>query len=137
MADVIHKNFEHNAFETDIQKLGKEISEKKILPEHKDVPEREIIRKTIYQIAKQQTQPQQQTTKNQQPEIQNQILPDYLKNSSADIKNQVEKLIDFAISHGIEKAIKMASQSSAFVVDAFHDAITDKLYNELKNRKIL
>ena len=45
MADVIHKNFEHNALEADIQKLSKEIVDKKELPEHKDLSERDIIKK--------------------------------------------------------------------------------------------
>ena len=66
---------------------------------------------------------------------QNQNLPDYLKDAPDDIKLQVEKLIDLAMHYGVEKAAKAASRLNAFVVDAFHDAIADRLYDELKNRK--
>ena len=140
MADVIHKNFEHNALEADIQKLSKEIVDKKELPEHKDLSEKDIIKKILYPII-QQAVIQQPMADGQQSirqlADQNQNLPDYLKDAPDDIKLQVEKLIDLAMHYGVEKAAKAASRLNAFVVDAFHDAIADRLYDELKNRKIL
>ncbi len=137
MADIIHKNFEHNALEADILKLSKEIADKRQLLEHRDLSERDIIKKIIQPIIKNQITDQQQTASGQQSVIQSQSLPDYLKDSPADIRLQVEKLIDLAMHYGVKKAARAANQSSAFIVDAFHDAITDKLYDELKNRKIL
>lgn len=138
MGDIIHKNFEHNALEADIQKLSKELAEKKQLLEHRDLSERDIIKKILYPIIKQMPATSQQSDVSiQMSDISSQNLPDYLKDSPDDIKLQVEKLIDLAINYGVEKAARTAGQLNAFIVDAFHDAITDKLYDELKNRKIL
>ena len=138
MADIIHKNFEHNALEADIEKLSKEIADKRQLLEHKGLSEREIIKKIIHPIVKQAPIINQQSdVSGKIADTQNQNLPDYLKDAPADIKLQVEKLIDLAMYYGIEKAAKTANQFNAFIVDAFHDAITDKLYDELKNRGIL
>jgi len=42
-----------------------------------------------------------------------------------------------AFQHGIHKAAKEARGQGAFFLDAFHDALTDKLYQEFKKRKLL
>lgn len=136
--DIIHKNFEHNALEADILKLSKEIADKKQLLEHQDLSERDIIKKILHPIVKQvPVRNQQSDVSSKISDVDNKNLPDYLKDSPADIKLQVEKLIDLAMYYGVEKAAKTAGKFNAFIVDAFHDAITDKLYDELKNRGIL
>ena len=38
---------------------------------------------------------------------------------------------------GIKKAIEEAKKNSAFVLDAFHDALVDKMHDELKERGII
>ena len=65
------------------------------------------------------------------------VLPDYLKDSPVRIKLQVEKLVESVFNNGLEKTMKKAISSNAFVLDAFHDALTDKLYSELKSRKLI
>lgn len=134
---VIHKNFEHNALESDIKKLGAEIAEKKNLAEHKNLSEKELIKKTLKPMFGQDIE--QSTvvhSKIQQPE-QNQFFPDYLKDAPQEIKLHVKELVDSLFQQGIEKVIKRAKRASPFILDAFHDALTDKLHEELKSRKII
>ena len=76
-------------------------------------------------------QPVQSVVVNQQTS-QSRILPDYLQNVSSEIKLRVEELVDSLFHQGIEKVISRARRASPFILDAFHDALTDKLHEELK-----
>lgn len=147
MSDINQQNFpargwsaeggEHSALEADIERLSKEITEKKKLPEYKEVSARELIKQTLQPLIK---QPVSQPTQVKKPPVtstEEKILPDYLKNSPAEIKLQVEKLVDSVFHQGIEKTVKEAQKAGAFVLDALHDALTDKLYDELKKRKLI
>jgi len=127
----------HNIVEQDIERLSKEIAEKRELPEHKQLPEKELVRQALEPMIKQPvSQPSQPQPSSTAPTGEKN-LPNYLKDSPKEIKVQVEKLVDKVFSQGIEKTIKEANQSSAFILDAFHDALTDKLYDELKKRKMI
>lgn len=78
-------------------------------------------------------QPVQSVVVNQQTS-QSRILPDYLQNVSSEIKLRVEELVDSLFHQGIEKVISRARRASPFILDAFHDALTDKLHEELKKK---
>lgn len=137
MSDVNLQNFEHSALESDIERLSKEIAEKRNLPEYKGLSEKELIKQTLQPLVKQPlTQPSQPAT---QPTVsaEETILPDYIKDMPAETKLQVEKLVEAVFHQGIEKTVKEAAKAGAFVLDAFHDALTDRLYDELKKRKII
>ena len=64
-------------------------------------------------------------------------LPDYMKNYDEKTKSAVRQLIQTAWQKGIEAAINESRQHGPFVADALHDALVDKLYNQLKERKLL
>ncbi len=64
-------------------------------------------------------------------------LPGYFAKESPQIKMKVEKLLDLALHHGIKRAADEARKMSPIEMDAFHDALTDKLYAELKTRGLL
>ncbi len=64
-------------------------------------------------------------------------LPDYAANAPAETKLEIEYLLELAFKKGIIAANKEAGHSSAFVRDAFHDALTGKLYPELQKRGIV
>ena len=132
------QNIEHKALEADIERLSKEIAEKRNLLEHKDLSDRELVKKSLEPIIKQ-AAVQTQIAASQPSSIQQSVLPDYLQNSSAsaDVKLQVEELVDLTLRQGIEKAVKAAGKTNAFVLDAFHDALTDKLHGILKQKGIL
>lgn len=65
-------------------------------------------------------------------------LPNYFFDSDiADgIKREVTKLVETALSDNLETAIKESRKHSAFVQDAFHDALVDKLMPELVKRGV-
>ena len=128
--------FNHSIIEKDIERLSKEIAEKKNLPEYKEVPERELIKQTLQPLVRQATSDKQQVTKKEE-ETKETVLPDYLKDSPPEIKLRVEKLVDLVFHQGIEKTIKEANQAGPFILDAFHDALIDKLYDELKKRNLI
>ena len=131
---MVNTNFEHSALEADIQKLSREISQKRNLPENKDFSDKELIKQSIQPIIS----PNMEARQSQQNQnAVNQILPDYLNNSPSEIKLEVEKLIEQTLHQGIEKTIKDAAKSSAFVLDAFHDVLVDKLHEELQKRKLI
>ncbi len=131
MSDIKQQNFEQGALEADIERLGREISEKRNLPEYKNLPEKELVKQTLGPIIKPQTKEEQTA------EVRKTILPNYLKDSSPETKLQVEKLLDSVFHQGIAKTIKEAQEAGPFILDVFHDALTDKLYEELKNRKMI
>ena len=66
-------------------------------------------------------------------------LPNYFFDSeiAAGIKEEVSKLVESAFSEGLEKAITESRKHTAFVQDAFHDALVDKLMPELKKRGMI
>lgn len=65
-------------------------------------------------------------------------LPNYFFDSDiADgIKREVTKLVEAALSDNLETAIKESRKHSAFVQDAFHDALVDKLMPELVKKGV-
>ena len=129
--------FNHNIIEQDIKRLSQEIAEKKKLLEYKEVPEKELIKQTIEPLVKQSYIQSSQQLAQARKAAKKTTLPDYLKDSPDKIKLQVEKLVDSVFHQGISKTIKEAQKAGPFILDAFHDALTDKLYDELKKRKYL
>lgn len=66
-----------------------------------------------------------------------QILPKYLDTAPEETKLAVEELLDLAWHKGIKKAAEEAKRAGPLILDAFHDALTDKLYEEFKKRKLI
>jgi len=131
--------FDRDIIEQDIKRLSQEIAEKRKVVNYKEAPERELVKQALEPLIKQPTaqpQPVQPPTQSKQS-IEQTILPDYLENSSDEIKLQVEKLLDAVFQQGISKTVKQAQSAGPFILDAFHDALTDKLYDELKSRKLI
>ena len=65
------------------------------------------------------------------------VLPEYAKSAPAEVKLEIEYLLDLALKDGIGKALAASEKSSYFVQDAFHDALAGKLYPELQKRGIV
>ncbi len=131
--------FNYNTLEKDIERLSREVVEKKNLSEYKEISERELIKQVITPLVLQTKSKVVELTDNSQnaSNAEETVLPDYLKNSPAETKLQVEKLVESVFNDDLEKTMKKAVSSNAFVLDAFHDALTDKLYDELKTRKLI
>lgn len=130
-------NFEQAPIEKDIQGLSEEIKERQIendVEVSSEVEVKDFLKTKIGDSvaqAKAKVQPSDSTIE------EDKVLPDYLKKESREVKDEVERLIALAFAEGIEKSLKEAVKSGPFILDAFHDALTSKLYDELKNRKLV
>lgn len=130
-------NFEKAPFEKDIQDFSKEIREHQIKNKIENIQESHVKDLLRPRLGRPQfSQPQKGQAGNSVLQ-QSDSLPDYLMTESDDIKNKVEGLINLAFLRGIEVSAKEASKSGPFILDAFHDALTSKLYAELKKRGLL
>lgn len=132
------QKIEQTQISQDIEKLGKEISDQKVNPEIKNYSERDLISQSIGQklypqgkipITDQKTQPV--------PVEDDKYLPDYLKSSDQGTKNAVEKLLEDTIRNGLASGINEARKMPPFILDAYHDALIDKLHEELKKRGMI
>lgn len=137
MPELNSQNMEHRALEADIERLNKEIAEKKNQLENKSLSDRELIKQTIQPIIQQTVIQSQPAASQSSSTVQSNILPNYLKDLPAETKLQIEQLIDLTFHQGIEKVINRALRASPFILDSFHDALTDKLHEELKKRKLI
>lgn len=122
---------EHSILEQEIQSLSKEIQEHKATLEKPATSDREIVRAALG--ARIQKPPIDQPAAQPQSDI----LPKYLESESAEIKLKVEQLVDVAFHKGIDASIQEAKKLGPFILDALHDSLTGKIYDELKARKLL
>ena len=128
------EKLEHEALEKDIERLSQEVQERKEASAEKppEAAVREALKERIYptppSVAAPPTPPADTTS---------QVLPAYLQKESPEVKLKVEELIDFTLHQGIDKAVEEARKYGPFVLDALHDALTAKLYEELKSRGLL
>ena len=120
------------AIEQDIERLHQDIKEKR-----GNMSEKEALKAALREsiVAAQASQPAVSQPTATQGTV-SRILPTYVMQNSKEIQLAVEKLIAHAFTHGIKKAIHEAKGQGAFFLDAFHDALTDRLYQEFKRRKL-
>lgn len=132
-----NQNFEHSALEADIERLNKEVGDKRNLPEYKDFSGKELVKQSLKPMIQEAAGQNSQPAPAQKPESQNNVLPAYLTDVSPEIKLRIEQLVDEVFHEGLKKAITHAKTAGFFVEDAFHDALTDKFYEELRGRGML
>jgi len=128
----ISPDFEHEALEADIKVLAQEVKREREAPENKNLGEKELLKQAI----KSMPLPPSPTQPPPAPPRKSPI-PDYAQNAPAEVKLEIEYLLDLAFHRGIANAVAEAKKSPAFVFDAFHDALAGKLYEEMKRRGIL
>lgn len=61
----------------------------------------------------------------------------YLDSLDEETSTRVNSLITLAFSKGINPALRAAQNESPAVMDAFHDALADRLLSELKTRNLI
>lgn len=122
-------SFEHAGLEQEIKQLAAEIKDRGLGEKGKEAV-RVVLKEQLPAAspAPVATVPTPQTSGH---------LPNYLANASPEVKLKVEKLLDLALHHGIKRAADEARGMNHLEMDAFHDALTDKLYAELKTRGLL
>lgn len=122
-------NFEHAALEADIKRLANEVMRHREQPENLNTNDRELLKRSIKE-----SRPSENAGS---PPPSSSPLPQYAKDAPAETKLEIEYLLDLALHEGVQKANNAARNSNPFVVDAFHDALTDKMYPELQRRGLL
>ncbi len=140
------QNFSEN-LEKSFARLSNEIKETLDTPEFKDVPEREVVKESLRSFAEAapvvQPSPAPSVASPVAPVeshvSQDRFLPSYFSegDESPEVKRTVEGLIQMVFDEDIEKAVNEAKRYPAFVEDAFHDALVDKLMPELRKRGIV
>jgi len=133
-----------SALEADVQQLATEVANQRERPEMKNAAEAELIREAIrafpsaekgQQAAPPAAAPAQDGASGGNV-LQN-PLPAYAANAPAEVKLEIEFLLETAFRDGIGKALSESKKSPYFVQDAFHDALAGKLYPELQKRGIV
>ena len=122
---------EHAALEQDIERLAAEVGH---LPERTPEATKEAVR----EILKQRLQAAPLPAAAEPPGgAQNQagVLPSYMQSAPPGEKLIVERLIDLAWHKGIAAAVQEARSRHPLIMDAFHDALTNKVFDELMRRK--
>lgn len=132
MEQNLTPKFEHLALEKDILRLSQEIKERRETIPKPGISDKELVRTVLGARIQSQA-----ALSSPSPQTASPILPDYLRQEPAEIQLQVEKLIDLAFHKGIDASIYEARKSGPFILDALHDSLTAKLYEELKNKKLL
>lgn len=128
-----------NAIEAEIDQLSKEIEAKRRELEtargvsHESESDKEIVRASLAEkIHSPSSVPSQVPVSSAAPAS---PVVSYLDDLDADTAEKVNMLIQEVFSKGLEAAIKDARREDPYVLDAFHDALVDRMYDELKARK--
>lgn len=134
------QNFSEH-LEKSLERIGQKTKENADQFEKAKISERSAVRESIRSIAEE-VSLQEPAPRGQAPHPAGEhaaALPAYLSDSdeNKNIKKTVERLIDMVFEEGLEHALRAAKKKGAFIEDAFHDALVDKLLPELKKRKIL
>ncbi len=128
--------------ESDIQHLAAEIKSQRERPEMQNAAEQELVKEAIRAFPElpenSKDQPQAATaTDASSTGNPSSPLPAYAQSAPAEVKLEIEFLLDVFLRKGIGSALAESQKSPAFVQDAFHDALAGRLYPELQKRGIV
>ena len=114
----------------DIQKLGEHLEQKSAL---------EKVEEHTIETVKQSIQAVSQTSApvGQSTEGGVDVLPEYTKNYTEEDKQKIENLLQVAASKGLDAANSNAEGQPPYILDAFHDALAEKLLPYLKQQGII
>ncbi|MBI3589688.1 MAG: hypothetical protein HY093_04755 [Candidatus Liptonbacteria bacterium] len=132
MPDQFSPEFKNENFEAEVRQIQEEVEKQKKAAETLNLGGRELLKKAL-----QASTPPPAAPNKVQDDQSAGALPNYAESAPPSAKLEVEHLISKALSEGVMKAVKEASQSSPFVLDTFHDALAGKLYDEFKRRGLL
>lgn len=132
MAQIEGEGAVHSAIEADIARLSTEIKERSA--REFGAPPKEALKQALYP-AIYQAAPATSAPTNQEPF--SPYLPEYVNQAPQEVRLQVERLVDLAFHKGVSEAAVQARLMGSFVTDAFHDALVEKLYDEMQARNLL
>ena len=128
------ESVEHEALERDILELSKELNAPNA-PEANKETIKQILGEKIYQSPLPPTPEAERPPP--LPQRQTSPIPKYAESLPAEARLRAEELIDLAWHKGVIKAIKEVRKTDPLTMDIFHDAVTEKLYQEFKKRGLL
>jgi hypothetical protein len=132
--------FERATLEADMRTLAAEIRNQRERPEMKDAGGKEVVKEAIRafpDLNGNRAGSQPQPTTAAQTADANSPLPAYAQSAPAEVKLEIEYLLDIALKKGLSTAMSESHKSNYFVQDAFHDALTGRLYPELKKQGVV
>lgn len=124
----------HETLEREITELATELRLKQFSPE----AGREALKAAFDERLKQQmpagqsSQAQTSTTKTTSG-----VLPAYAKEFSPEQRLIAERFVDVALHQGISTAVDFARKEGPAILDLFHDTLTGRLYNLMKERGLI
>lgn len=141
------EDFSKNMIEAEIAELSKKIEEKRRQLEGKSgiVEERELVKSAIVEHVGENTTPplpvtstaSTQSSQSKAVAFDPSSGKSYLDYLDEDSRNRVTELVGIVFEKGISAGFKEALHDEPFVIDAFHDVLTDKVLNELKKRGLI
>jgi hypothetical protein len=111
----------------EIEAVAAEVKRHQENPEHRTLTGEELVKRSI----------QTYTGVQSSAGTPSDDLPTYAEGASSRAKQEIEHLLGLVFEKGILAANAEASRSNPFVLDAFHDALTGKLYPELQKRGLV
>ena|SRR5581483_5985626 len=122
--------------ENDLHRLAAEIKTQRERPEMHNAAEQDLVKEAIRAFPESKNQPQAAPAP-QAPQHDAGPLPAYAAQAPAEVKLEIEYLLDIALKKGLGPALAESQKSPPFVQDAFHDALAGRLYPELQRRGIV
>lgn len=145
-------NMESSDIEREIEELSRQIEERrKLLSKESGLvgdeeTDKGLIRESVLENFGEKlplkSQTERQGIEEEKPTTEEVPLPakkkgHYLDNLPEEITTRINDLISKIPDKGLKKTIKEAKNFDPASLDAFHDALTDKLYEELKRIKAI
>lgn len=132
-----------NPIELEIEALSKEIEAKRRELEagvgvvHESTGEKEVVRASLAEKINAQLPPSIAPLGPVPVAPAASSTGSYLDDLDPETTEKVNALIQEVFDKGLERAIKDAKNLEPYVLDAFHDALADRMYQELKRRKVI
>lgn len=125
------EEFVTRAFENDIADLARVVEQKRESVESENgivsEDQKEVIRATLAQKSEGLRAETSAAPATQQQKS-------YLDDLSTDDQNTVRTLLSIVEEKGLQTALTEAETKGPYILDVFHDELTDKLYSVLKER---
>lgn len=108
-------------------------------PEFKNLSDKEIIGKVLNEHieravpAKAPNAPMPAT----QSQSDDSNLPNYAASADFVTKKRVEELINLTLEKGIVDGVKHVKNQDPYIIDLYHDAMVEKLHDEMKKRNLI
>jgi len=142
------ENFSPNNLETEIKELERKIEEKRRLLESESsvVEEKELVRESVSDLIKENLGGTNEIAPSFSPSSSSpvsaspsaaQAPSSYLDTLDQETSESLSALLEELPKKGLKKTLDEAAKSDAYTLDAFHDLLVDRFYEELKARGIV